>query len=353
MSENSSMAPDTPRPDNAAYLAAAATAWVALAFCLVVVGLLLANAIRAKTYDPVAPAQIELLKAQLGADRGNDELRTQIRDLDIRLRTGYFTTRARAVHGTYLLAIGLIVFLIATHLAAKLRAQLPMPNPEAAGRSWVDAALSLRSVAALGLVMAGFLLAMMILGRHDASAEYIRAAREMSDEPPGVQVAQVPDPPPGPVPVAADAPAPPGGSVLPPAPPAPPPATPPGPVRQPGAGPAAPPPMTQPPPAPPAPEPDKPAPEEKPAPEPKGSDGEKPSKPEPDGSPGAPHPQPGPGPAPAPGPAAHAVPKAWPVFRGPVAGLTEATQFPVEWDAEGGNPRSPNCCNTLSMIVPR
>jgi outer membrane protein assembly factor BamB len=214
--------PDIPPGPDPGYVAAATTAWVALTFCLCMVGLLTVNAVQARYNEPLTPAQIEVLRAQLGTQPHNDALRTQIRDLDASLRTGYFTARTRAIQGTYLLAVGILVFLISTHLTAKLRARLPLPDPRAAGRSWIDAALGLRSMTALGLVMVGLLLTMLMLARHDTSAEYVRAAQQ---GPSGTGVAgSVPDAAPG------------AGGVKGLGPPPAQPATTGGPVRQPGRG---------------------------------------------------------------------------------------------------------------------
>ena len=290
MSTSLDPSPETPPGPDPGYVAAATTAWVALAFCLVMVGLLTVNAVQARSHEPLAPAQIELLRAQLGTQPHNDKLRAQIRDLDASLRAGYFTTRARAIQGTYLLAVGVLVFLIATHLTARFRARLPAPSPEAAGRSWIDAALGLRSMAALGLVMAGFMLGMLMLARHDTSAEYIRAARQApSGATPGVGV---PDAPPGPAGVPGLAP-PPAAS------------RPAGPVRQPGHGARIPPPPA------------------------KVSGGPPPSP--------KPHPTSG-STATSTAPAADHPLEGWTAFRGAAGALSDAGGFLTEWDVGTPHP---------------
>lgn len=316
MSEQTAQPVEAQSTRGPGYLATATTAWVALAYCLVVVGLLVANAIVARSHEPLAPAEIEVLRAELGADPANEEIRTQIRSLDHQIRKTYFVTRDRALHGTYLLGIGVAVFLLASHLAGKFRAKALLPNPEAEGRSWVDAALGLKSVTALGLAMTGFMLAMLIFARHDTSAEYIREAQEMAESDVAVQVAEVPDPPPGAVSLpgatAADGlaglPPPPGGGTAPgfaaPAP---------APVGKPGPG-FAPAPATNDPPA----EPDPP--------------GETPT---PGPTPTPANPGPGFG-GPTPPAPKITVPDGWPMFRGPVAGLAAEADFLTEWDAEAG-----------------
>ena len=74
------------------YKTARRTAIVALAFSVVVLGLLVVNLIRARTVDPIQPAQIELLKADLLKQPDNEQLKAQIRELDLELRSGYFRT---------------------------------------------------------------------------------------------------------------------------------------------------------------------------------------------------------------------------------------------------------------------
>jgi outer membrane protein assembly factor BamB len=299
MSEGLPAAADHRPPDNTGYFAAAMSAGVALAFCVVLIVLLVVNAVQARANAPLAPAQIEALRAQLATDPTNEALRTQIRQVDHDLRAGYFTGRARALQGIYLLAVGVAVFLIASHLAASLRARLLAPSPGLAGRSWVDAALGLRSLVALALVMAGFLLTMLVVARHDASAEYIRAA-EQGSTPTGLAPAPgMPDPAPGAVPLTK------GG-----APPAPSAAAPlpslPGPVRKPGAGGRVPPPPAS-----------------------SSSDsGPTPPKPAPTGG----HPTLSPSSTPAAGQA----PTSWPAFRGPLGAWAQTAVFPTRWDASTG-----------------
>ncbi|MFP3902798.1 MAG: PQQ-binding-like beta-propeller repeat protein [Armatimonadota bacterium] len=159
------------------YKAALATAVVALIFCLGLIGLLVVNFWQGRTHDPLQPAEVDALKAQLAREPDNQELRQQIRRMDAEIRDTYFTVRRRALTGMYLLIGGLAVFLISSHLAAKFTQQRPQPHPEAATEAWVQAALSRRSLAVLAIVIAGFMLTMAVLGRHDPASEYVQAAQ--------------------------------------------------------------------------------------------------------------------------------------------------------------------------------
>ncbi len=178
MTEEAHTVSDGDAPDNAGYQAAVATSWVALAFCLVVLALLVANLVRGRANDVLEPAQIELLRTQLAAQPKDEQIRVRIRQLDLNLRTTYFTTRARAIRGVYLLVGGVAVYLAAMHLAAKWRPRVPSRGRERTRRSRMAPTASMRSVAALGVLMAGFLLTMAALARHDAAAEYMEAAQQ-------------------------------------------------------------------------------------------------------------------------------------------------------------------------------
>ncbi len=163
--------------DNMLYYGALIAAGVALVFCLVVVGLLLANYVQARSADPHNPARIDMMKAELAAQPHNEELRNEIRELDTRIRANYFQTRKRAVIGAYMLAAGLAVLIVSLHLVLRARRRIEVPPAAAAPQEiWVNAALNRRLLALLGVGMAGLLLVVAVLARHDASSEYVKAA---------------------------------------------------------------------------------------------------------------------------------------------------------------------------------
>ena len=158
------------------YKTARRTAIVALAFSVVVLGLLVANLVRARTADPIEPAQIELLKADLLKQPDNEELKAQIRELDLELRSGYFRARAFALRGLFLLLGGIAVSLIALQFARQLREGPPLPPEDTEQHPWRAAAASRYSVVVMGLTLGGFLVTMAVLSRHDPAAEYVKAA---------------------------------------------------------------------------------------------------------------------------------------------------------------------------------
>ena len=317
--------PDTgPVTDNASspyYATALATAIVALVFCLVVIGLLVANMLQARLADPVQPAEIELLRGELARDPDNDEIRRQIRALDVHIRETYFATRTRAIQGAYLLLGGLAVLMIALHFVVQSRRGAPALPPDSVADAWVQAALARRSMAALGILMAGLLLTMAVLARHDTSSEYVKVVQQTEFQDTGQKPLEISGPTGTP-----------DGAVESPTAPAPVPGSPgpaglPGPPGRSGMSGEPGPPGPQGPPGPASPPAEKPQPVE-------GAgiardDGKKPLDPllsSPEDVEGA---------ADTEGeyPTAEEISENWPVFRGPATGKATAAAFPTQWDA--------------------
>jgi outer membrane protein assembly factor BamB len=143
-----------------AYLLAVRTAAVAGVFSIVVCALLLADYVRREAKDPSEDRAYQALKAAVAAQPDNEELTTQLRELDLYLREKYFQERRFAAVGTWLLLGGVIVFLIAAKSATTLRRRLPSPAPQAVPvdtetptmqvARWAVAVLALALVGTLG-----------------------------------------------------------------------------------------------------------------------------------------------------------------------------------------------------------
>lgn len=112
------------------FQAAFRTAIVAAVFDLVVIGLLAWHAFHSVAKDPLDSPRYLALQRQLAADPQNEQLKEQIRQLDLELREAYFRDRAFNQWGTLLLIAGLITFAIAARIASALRR--PLPHPVAA-----------------------------------------------------------------------------------------------------------------------------------------------------------------------------------------------------------------------------
>ncbi|HEY3376950.1 MAG TPA: PQQ-binding-like beta-propeller repeat protein [Armatimonadota bacterium] len=108
--------------------AATRVALIAAIFSVAVGALLLANSLRLRQADPFTATALQALKTQQRAQPANEALKTQIRQLDARLRTEYFFRQQLKVQGGYLLLGGLAVFLLALRGAQRLQLLQPRPT---------------------------------------------------------------------------------------------------------------------------------------------------------------------------------------------------------------------------------
>jgi outer membrane protein assembly factor BamB len=115
--------------NNSNYRLSILTAAIAGAFSLVVCALLFYDYSRRTQSDPLEIETYQALKTALAKQPENDDLKSQIRSLDLRLRREYFRQRAFTVAGAILLLGGVAIFLVASKTAATLRRELPHPQP--------------------------------------------------------------------------------------------------------------------------------------------------------------------------------------------------------------------------------
>lgn len=118
--------------DGRRYRAAAGTAAIAAAFCLVVCALMAGRKIRDRDAHPLDSPQALALAAdreKLLKDSANNELREQIRRQDKSLMDRYLRNQAFYDRGAWLLVGGGAVFLIGAGLAVRSRRKLPLPAP--------------------------------------------------------------------------------------------------------------------------------------------------------------------------------------------------------------------------------
>lgn len=116
------------RWDQACYLAAVRCAWVAAVFSLLVGLLLAADYVQREAKDPFESPAFLQLKAQLAQQPDNQQLREQLRRLDVELRRQHFRHRRFAQFGAWLLLGGMLVSIASYKTATVLRRKLPMPQ---------------------------------------------------------------------------------------------------------------------------------------------------------------------------------------------------------------------------------
>jgi outer membrane protein assembly factor BamB/polyferredoxin len=147
----------------ARYRTAVGVAAVAAVFCVVACGLLFLDYRGRQEKTPLDSAQFQSLKARLAEDPKNESLKTEIRQLDLRLRNEYFRQRQFTQLGAWLLLGSGTVFLVAATWAVALRRAPPYPQPLDApidteaesnrqGR-WAVAALAAMVVVAAGALV--------------------------------------------------------------------------------------------------------------------------------------------------------------------------------------------------------
>ncbi len=132
------------------FWAALRTAIVAGGFVLAVIILLAWNALHQVSKDPLDSPQYAELQKKLSLDPQNEELKQQIRELDLQLRKAYFRSRTFNRWGTTLLIAGLIVLVVAARTASTLRRPLPRPTATEVWDESFDRDMRLRRLAILG-----------------------------------------------------------------------------------------------------------------------------------------------------------------------------------------------------------
>ena len=105
---------------NAAIIAAVFTALVAL--------LMLMNYYQLKSQDPLELESLKLLVEQLKDEPNNDELRNEIRNLDLLARKAFFTNQWQVKVGRYLLLFGGIVWIFAMRFYFSARSKIEEPE---------------------------------------------------------------------------------------------------------------------------------------------------------------------------------------------------------------------------------
>ncbi|MHB1034799.1 MAG: PQQ-binding-like beta-propeller repeat protein [Pirellulales bacterium] len=157
------------------YRAAVRTMIVAGVFCLAVSALLIANWYRnrvsgwyqvqiSQADNPPPPDAITALKQRLAKRAEDETLKDELRGVDLELREDYFERRAFSLDGAYILAGGMVVFLLALKYAADFGRKLPMPQalPEGNQHPFRAAAIARWSVAGLGVMLCGTALALAV-----------------------------------------------------------------------------------------------------------------------------------------------------------------------------------------------
>ena len=104
------------------------TAIVAFVFSFIVAILLMLNYYQLKANDPLELESMELLVERLKDEPNNEELKNEIRSLDLLARKAFFTSQWQVKTGRYLLLLGSVIWIFAMRYYFTARSRIEEPD---------------------------------------------------------------------------------------------------------------------------------------------------------------------------------------------------------------------------------
>lgn len=104
------------------------TAYIAGIFSLVICSVMLLNYWQLVTTDPLESEILKSLVERLQEDTNNEELKLEIRNLDLMARSAYFTNQWQIRSGAYLLIGGIIIMVFALRIYYSSKAEIIQPE---------------------------------------------------------------------------------------------------------------------------------------------------------------------------------------------------------------------------------
>jgi len=152
-----------PSTESVAYRALWGLGVVAGLFSLVVCAFMIANNLRLKTADPVHAPALQKLVQDLKTSPANDELKEQIRELDLLARRAFFTSQRFNQVAIWLLLGGLAVMVAAFKALGAYHRRVPYPDPHDARDDLVaNARWARQSITVVGLLLVGLALGLAL-----------------------------------------------------------------------------------------------------------------------------------------------------------------------------------------------
>ena len=106
------------------------TAFIAGAFSFIVCIVMLLNFWQLTTSDPLESEALKHLVERLQEDAQNEELKVEIRNLDLMTRNAFFTNHWQIRSGAFLLIGGIITLVIALRIYFSLKSKIKEPDSE-------------------------------------------------------------------------------------------------------------------------------------------------------------------------------------------------------------------------------
>ncbi len=104
------------------------TAYIAGIFSIIISSIMLLNYWQLVSSDPLESEALKSLVERLQEDTSNEELKHEIRNLDLMARNAYFTNRWQIRSGSYLLVAGIVITVIALRVYYASKAEIIKPD---------------------------------------------------------------------------------------------------------------------------------------------------------------------------------------------------------------------------------
>jgi outer membrane protein assembly factor BamB len=167
-------------------------AMVAGIFCVAVSLLLLLNFWQMSKSDPLESEAMRVLIERLNQEPANNELKQNIRHLDLLARKAYFNSQWQVKTGSYLLLFGAIVFALALRVYYSLKSTIEIPDQV------VENELKARVLSQKWLLIGGVAFILLAFVASFATVDHLKqysidelAANETQTVEPGIEVIEV------------------------------------------------------------------------------------------------------------------------------------------------------------------
>jgi outer membrane protein assembly factor BamB len=166
------------------YSVARGVAYGAAAFTLIVCVLIIANYLQTKAMDPLNSEALATLMQKLDKDPANQELRDQIRALDLLSRKAYFVSQWQLKTGAYFLLGGVILLLAALKTMSSARKTVPaLAGKLADNEAWLTSAKARQWITGVGIVLLGTTIIFAGFAYHDiATVRFDKTVSPISEE---------------------------------------------------------------------------------------------------------------------------------------------------------------------------
>jgi outer membrane protein assembly factor BamB len=131
------------------------TAYVTGGFALLIMLLLIINFIQLKSTDPLESKSLKNLLSQYDDDSKNEELKEEIRSLDLLARKAFFTKEWQLKTGSYLLLAFVAISLFSFRMVSSLKFKLEMPDDKKKESEWQLKTQARNSMVYIGIFLAG------------------------------------------------------------------------------------------------------------------------------------------------------------------------------------------------------